>query len=809
MGRHAHTPADIDVEPRAAPCSFGCAAALRRYLLRGGAAGDLSGAAGDAFAIADKPPNEREEAAVADCGMQQGASARDASVDSQVQTLRDNCVISRLFTVRGVQPGVPGLRLEHFLFDSMHVADLGILAYFMATVLWLLVRLGYFGNFTDADHDEVDVAMSDALKQYYKAKGVPDRERQIGLKVQMLGDENSPYLKLKAGKSRSLLPFVVFTLRQKGGRDLLDRHDPVQLDGTKLLTVGEGMVEYYAIMKSQPRNMEELALLQLQAVVDRTMNAWIATGRSCQMKWHVFGKHIVDQARWAGNPAWSHNYRGESENFDTRKRAASINRTKFAVNSLVKWYLSYLQKQALIDEIARLLQQLRDADAARTQALESKAQEIRALHIETYELGEELAAMRIILNQVAPDRLVQHDREFSVQMRIAALLWEALASRRRLRAPHLVPRELAALARLQAKLGRLAAQDLVGDIGLNEAQKASRQKDLERQLRATGAMTYCQLRSSFPSLAGPGLAVEFGSPDGSQRGAQPALVAAAAGLAAAARRGAVSLLAPGAARCRGARARGAASCREAAVALKLLESACPAPAPPWRRPRRGRARRPTPARRAAPGSRWGSRPRRRVDRRRPSRRSRASTRRGSGTVATRPTPGSARAWRRPRSSAASSSSSCAGRARGPSWTQGAAIGRRATSASWIGRLRASVDVGRRRGEPRVLRRRGAPSGGGAGQRHLPPRRPEPAPTGGGPAVGQGNRSTCTMMMPFALRWAKMELDVLMHLPNADIAEFLRNTIYCPEPPYSAIMLVQNTAAGELRSFRQLCDIEPG
>eukprot|EP00959_Pyramimonas_sp_CCMP1952_P399186 8364608-Pyramimonas_sp.AAC.1 len=81
----------------------------------------------------------------------------------------------------------------------------------------------------------------------------------------MLGDENSPYLKLKAGKSRSLLPFVVFTLRQKGGRDLLDRHDPVQLDGAKLLTVGEGMVEYYAIMKSQPRNMEELALLQLQA----------------------------------------------------------------------------------------------------------------------------------------------------------------------------------------------------------------------------------------------------------------------------------------------------------------------------------------------------------------------------------------------------------------------------------------------------------------------------------------------------------------------------------------------------------------
>eukprot|EP00959_Pyramimonas_sp_CCMP1952_P399187 8364609-Pyramimonas_sp.AAC.1 len=108
--------------------------------------------------------------------------------------------------------------------------------------------------------------MSDALKQYYKAKGVPDRERQVGLKVQMLGGGNSPSLRLKAGKSRPLLPFVVFTSdREVAETYILDRRDPFQLDGAKLLTVGEGMVEYCAIMKSQPRNMEELALLQLQA----------------------------------------------------------------------------------------------------------------------------------------------------------------------------------------------------------------------------------------------------------------------------------------------------------------------------------------------------------------------------------------------------------------------------------------------------------------------------------------------------------------------------------------------------------------
>ena len=35
--------------------------------------------------------------------------------------------ISRLFQIPGIQPGVPGLALEHFLYDSMHVLDLGVL----------------------------------------------------------------------------------------------------------------------------------------------------------------------------------------------------------------------------------------------------------------------------------------------------------------------------------------------------------------------------------------------------------------------------------------------------------------------------------------------------------------------------------------------------------------------------------------------------------------------------------------------------------------------------------------------------------
>eukprot|EP00959_Pyramimonas_sp_CCMP1952_P462889 9483993-Pyramimonas_sp.AAC.1 len=64
------------------------------------------------------------------------------------------------------------------------------------------------------------------------------------------------------------------------------------------------------------------------------------------MKFHAFARHIVEQARWAGNPAWSHNYRDESENFATRRRSVGVNRVKFSENSATKWYMQHLQSSS-------------------------------------------------------------------------------------------------------------------------------------------------------------------------------------------------------------------------------------------------------------------------------------------------------------------------------------------------------------------------------------------------------------------------------------------------------------------------------
>ena len=236
--------------------------------------------------------------------------------------------INRLFAIPGIQLGIPGLRLEHFLFDSMHFADLGILHYFMGEVLWALAGLGFFGEMTDHDHDGADCALKDAYTSWCKRFRVPDSERLVALSFNMCGTSESPLLKLKAGKSRAALPFIVYLLRSAGGRDLLDNADPAVSKGSKLLEVGEGMLTYYKILRTQPRKMDDLAIQHMGVVVRKTSLAWTGSGRSCTMKFHVFARHIVEQARWAGNPGYSHNYRDEAENFATRKRSVGVNRVK-------------------------------------------------------------------------------------------------------------------------------------------------------------------------------------------------------------------------------------------------------------------------------------------------------------------------------------------------------------------------------------------------------------------------------------------------------------------------------------------------
>ena len=79
--------------------------------------------------------------------------------------------ISRLFQIPGIQLGVPGLTLEHFLFDSMHVLELGVLLYLFSAILWGLLEAGFFGPYNDGETDRLDEAMTQSAKRFYDNAG--------------------------------------------------------------------------------------------------------------------------------------------------------------------------------------------------------------------------------------------------------------------------------------------------------------------------------------------------------------------------------------------------------------------------------------------------------------------------------------------------------------------------------------------------------------------------------------------------------------------------------------------------------------
>ena len=79
---------------------------------------------------------------------------------------------NRLIPAPGVCEGIPHLQLSSFLFDSMHVLELGVLANLFGRAAWGLIHQGFFGPFTStSDADHIDDAMTNSVKAWYKRAG--------------------------------------------------------------------------------------------------------------------------------------------------------------------------------------------------------------------------------------------------------------------------------------------------------------------------------------------------------------------------------------------------------------------------------------------------------------------------------------------------------------------------------------------------------------------------------------------------------------------------------------------------------------
>ena len=83
----------------------------------------------------------------------------------------------------------------------------------MGAVFASLAREGFFAN----GDEEIDGAISDSMKARYDAMRIPDNDRVWSLTQKQLGTNETLYLKLKDGKAKTLLPFVVYLLAQGGG----------------------------------------------------------------------------------------------------------------------------------------------------------------------------------------------------------------------------------------------------------------------------------------------------------------------------------------------------------------------------------------------------------------------------------------------------------------------------------------------------------------------------------------------------------------------------------------------------------------
>eukprot|EP00959_Pyramimonas_sp_CCMP1952_P000631 12187-Pyramimonas_sp.AAC.1 len=250
--------------------------------------------------------------------------------------------MSRLVEIPGVSRGIPGVTLDHFIYDSMRVMELGVCGYVAGRTLRMLLDIKYYGYFTDGEHAEVNAAMSEALRAFYTSSRTPDDMRIHSLTVLMLGEEDTPFLKLKAAKSRRFLPFIIDTLQNQGGALALGNSLPMGCEGSKLLEVANAIAMYFEILKREPRKMSEASLLNLEHTIGAAIDAWGALGLPFQMKWHAFGKHFVSQCRSHGNVLYSHNFRDESENAATRRRSSSLFRSEMTRNFLTKWMVEFL-----------------------------------------------------------------------------------------------------------------------------------------------------------------------------------------------------------------------------------------------------------------------------------------------------------------------------------------------------------------------------------------------------------------------------------------------------------------------------------
>ena len=249
--------------------------------------------------------------------------------------------VTRLVEVEGIIQGIPGLTWKHFLFDYMHVVDLGIILYVNAASLRRLLDAGFFGDLNeDVEPDAIDLAFSQSVSLYFDDKQV-ERKDRVSVTLNNLGPKERPYLACKAGPAKLVLGWVTDLLVNKGGAEAINGIASLPGEGSALKECCVGLAGLYKVLKDAPRTMTRQELDTAEAHALKVCSQWKRSGRTAKLKFHILARHFREQCEWSGNPLFSHNYREETLNFSSRVMGHSVSRISFSKRFLAKWLLAY------------------------------------------------------------------------------------------------------------------------------------------------------------------------------------------------------------------------------------------------------------------------------------------------------------------------------------------------------------------------------------------------------------------------------------------------------------------------------------
>ena len=221
-------------------------------------------------------------------------------------------MVPLVFNIPGVHNlGIDGLSLESFVDCSLHTIDLGLAQRFVATSFRDMLCANIF-SLPVATRLEKLYAGMDGLKRrcklYYKNHDRTHRKKITRMKqwdVSKLGPLDFPCLKAKGAETKELVPFTTALLAEIQGQ--------LGLKGTLLTHAGQALVDYYEVMRSEPRVLGLAPKIKLMELAINHILCFRNAGGKLVDKHHNM-LHLSANSSLHGNPAKYATYMDEYDN---------------------------------------------------------------------------------------------------------------------------------------------------------------------------------------------------------------------------------------------------------------------------------------------------------------------------------------------------------------------------------------------------------------------------------------------------------------------------------------------------------------